>query len=284
MNITCTPGTYTRTRRYVTNPYPLSSYVHPSYGNRVYQTSVPGIGAVVWNAGTALPSVIGPYTYTVQTVFTAATAWDISLIKIGPVGAGTIRGTDLPTWEYTHLGDNTLRMLLGSFTGSINIVSRTCTTPDVPVDLGSHYMTELKGVGTTTNTWVNVPIALNNCPAFFGVFRRALTNDSGVTQSSTNNQISYRVDPVTSIVNPSQGVMALQPDGVNPTATGIGIQIANASSTPVSYGTVTNSGLALNQTNGSNYTIQLRARYYQTGATPTPGQANGAATITLIYN
>jgi type 1 fimbria pilin len=281
--ISCQPGTYTRTRRYLSNPWPLSSYVHPTYGNRVYQTSVPGIGAVIWVGGNALPTT-NTDIFAIVTNLTAATAFDVSLIKTGPVGAGTIRGSDLPTFEYAEIGNNTIRMLLGSFTGSINVVSRTCTTPDVPVALGTHYTSELKGVGTTTSAWVDVPVALNNCPAFFGVFRGALTNDSGVTQRSTANAISYRVDPVTSVVNAAQGVMALQPLAGTTTATGIGIQMANAANSPVSYGTTVNSGLALNQTNGSNYTIPLKARYYQTAATPTAGQANGAATITLIYN
>ncbi len=125
---------------------------------------------------------------------------------------------------------------------------------------------ELTGIGSTTANWVDVPIALNNCPAFFGAFRGATTNDSGVTQRSTANQIAYRVDPVTSVVNPAQGVMALQPDGMNPTAQGIGIQLADAGNNPVSYGTARASGLALNQVDGASYTIPLKARYYQTEA------------------
>jgi type 1 fimbria pilin len=143
---------------------------------------------------------------------------------------------------------------------------------------------ELTGISSTTSAWIDVPIALNNCPAFFGVFRSANTSDSGVAQTSRPNQISYRVDPVTSVVNPAQGVMALQPDGVNPTAQGIGIQLVDAGNNPVSYGTTRASGLALNQVNGSSYTIPLKARYYQTEATISAGQANGAATVTLIYN
>ncbi|WP_447897831.1 fimbrial protein [Stenotrophomonas sepilia] len=278
----CQPGTYTRTRRYVSNPYPLSGYAHPSYGNRVYRTSVPGIGAVVWWAGNALPTTATDI-FTIPTTFIAVTAFDVSLVKIGDVGAGTIRGTDLPTFEYVEVGDNTIRYLLGSFTGSLNIVSRTCSTPDVSVNLGTHQMSALSGIGTGTN-WVNVPVRLNNCPGFYDAFRNNLTNDDGVTAPRrTANQIRYRVDPITSIVVPTQGVMALQPDGVNQTATGIGIQIGDADSNPIIYGSTRASGLTLTQTENASYTFNLRARYYQTGATPTSGQANGAATVTLIY-
>lgn len=281
-NIHCQPGTYTRARRYTNNPYGLSDYVHPTYGRRVYLTSVPGIGAVVWWAGNALPTTATD-TFNIPTTLLAATAFDISLIKIGDVGAGTIRGSDLPTFEYVELGDNTIRMLLGSFTGSLNIVSRTCSTPDVTVDLGTHQMNVLSGVGSGTN-WVNVPIRLNSCPGFYDAHRRNLTNDDGVSMlNRTANQIRYRINPVTSIVNPTQGVMALQPDGVNQTATGIGIQMADGNSNPITYGSNRASGLALTATNNASYTLNLRARYYQTGTTPTSGQANGAATVTLIY-
>jgi type 1 fimbria pilin len=282
--VTCTAGTYTSTRRYVSLPHPLSSYVDPKYGNRVYETSVPGIGAVVWYSGNAFPYTFGPYTTTNTTNVGTAAAFDISLIKIGPVGAGTIRGSDLPTFEYVQFGDNTLRMELGSFSGAINIVSRTCTTPDVTVNMGTHYTKELTGIGSSTDKWIDVPISLNNCPAFFGAFRGAITDNNGVAERSTPNQISNRVDPVTSVVNPAQGVMALQPDGVNPTAQGIGIQLVDAGDNPVSYGNMRASGLALNQVDGSSYTISLKARYYQTEATTAAGQANGAATVTLIYN
>jgi len=278
----CQAGTYTRTRRYIDNPYPLSGYAHPSFGNRVYRTSVPGIGAVVWVAGNALPTTATDV-FPVRTFVSVATAFDISLIKIGNVGAGTVRGIDLPTFEYVEIGDNTVRYQLGSFTGSLNIVSRTCSTPDVTVNLGTHQMSSLGGVGTSTN-WGDVPIRLNNCPGFFDAFRRNLTNDDGVSAPSrTPNQIRFRVDPVTPIVIPSQGVMALQPDGVNQTATGIGIQMADASNNPLVFGTNRSSGLALTATDNASYTFNVRARYYQTGATPTSGQANGAATMTLIY-
>jgi autotransporter adhesin len=143
---------------------------------------------------------------------------------------------------------------------------------------------ELTGIGSSTDKWIDVPISLDNCPAFFGAFRGAITDNNGVAERSTPNQISYRVDPVTSVVNPAQGVMALQPDGVNPTAQGIGIQLVDAGDNPVSYGNMRASGLALNQVDGSSYTISLKARYYQTEATTAAGQANGAATVTLIYN
>lgn len=280
--VVCEPGTYTRTRRFLSTPYPLSGYVHPTWGNRVYRTPIPGIGAVIWTSGVPLPTSVTE-TATVTTILTVATGYDVSLIKIGDVGAGSIRGVDLPVFEYVQMGDNSIRMQYASFVGSLNIVSRTCVTPDVPVNLGTHQMSALAGTGTTT-TRVNVPIRLNSCPGFFDAFRNNLTNDDGLSvRSRTANQIRFRVNPVTSVVNAQQGVMALQPDGVNQTATGIGIQMLDTSGAPLVYGSNRPSGLALTTTDNGNYTINLGARYYQTTNTPTSGQANGAATVTLIY-
>jgi type 1 fimbria pilin len=140
-------------------------------------------------------------------------------------------------------------------------------------------------MGTTTGTWIDVPVALNNCPSFFG--SKLTANDgvgTGVTSPLQPNTISFNVVPVTSIVDATQSVMALQPDGVNPTASGIGIQLVKANNTSVFLSNRIPSDLILNETNGSNYTIPLKARYYQTAPTTSAGQANGAATITLIYN
>jgi type 1 fimbria pilin len=281
--VDCQPGNYQDSWRYATRPRPASGYVHPQWGV-VYQTSVPGIGAVMWNAGNGFPTS-RLVTYAVTTRFAPARAVDISLVKTGPVTGGIITAADLPTAEFVKIGDNTLRLLLTNNLGSLNVVARTCTTPDVSVDLGTHYTKELTGVGSTTAAWVDVPIRLNNCPAFFDAFRNDGIYSPGISPVTPRaSQLSYRVDPVTSVVNPAQGVMALQPDGVNPTAQGIGIQIADAGNNPVSYGTTRASGLALTEVDGQSYTIPLKARYYQTEATTVAGQANGAATVTLIYN
>lgn len=264
----------------------LSSYVHPIYGAKIYNTSVAGVGvAVLIGPGdSALPvnnPLSLPNNYTMWLY--QGQQYHLVFIKTASVvGSGAISGSALPKPRF-RAGDNNLDFLFGQFSGSVNIVSRTCTTPDVSVSLGNHVLNEISGVGGTTS-WVRVPISLNNCPAFFAKSLTGTYNDAGQSsQSSTPNTIQYRVDPVTSIVNPSQSVMALRPDGVNTTAGGIGIQVSDSGGNPVGFGANKNSGLALTQTDGASYTINLQARYYQTAANPTAGQANGAATVTLIY-
>lgn len=285
--VQCQGGDYIYYRIFSRTPYPLTSYVHPTYGARVYASPIAGVGVVLQAGGAgALPTQNNMHypagSGTVQLF--AGRQYALVLIKIADnVGTGTITAAQLPAIRFYHQGDNIVDMVLGSFSGQINIVSRTCTTPDFTVNLGTHQMTALSGIGTGT-PWVNVPIALNGCPPFYARSLSGSFNDRGqANQTAVANTIRYRVNPVTSVVNAAQGVMALQPDGVNQTATGIGIQIADAGNNPISYNNNRASGLTLTTTNNANYTIPLRARYYQTGATPTSGQANGAATVTLIY-
>lgn len=285
--IACSAGNYVYYRQFNgAPPYPLSSYVHPTYGARVYTTAVAGIGAAILTGGAAMPvsnNMALPSGQGTVDLY-AGSQYTLVLFKISDaVGSGTITGAQIPSIRYRMQGDNTLDLLLGSFTGQLNIVSRTCTTPDVAVNLGTHQMSALNGIGTGTG-WMNVPVRLTNCPAFYARSLTGSYNDRGqANQTATANAIRYRVNAVTSVINPTQGVMALQPDGTNQTATGIGIQMADAGGNPITYGSNRPSGLALTTTNNGNYTINLRARYYQTGATPTSGQANGAATVTLIY-
>ncbi|MNV38867.1 Fimbria adhesin protein precursor [compost metagenome] len=284
--IQCDPGDYVYHRNFSITPYPVSSYVHPTHGAKVYTTPIAGVGAVILAGGAgALPGVDNMrFTAPTNATLYAGRQYALLLIKIADnVGSGAITGAQFPSPRFRMQGDNTLDFLLGGFTGQVNIVSRTCTTPDVSVNLGTHQMSALSGVGTGTS-WVNVPIRLTNCPAFHARSLTGSYNDRGqANQTATANTIGYRVNPVTSVVNPAQGVMALQPDGVNQTATGIGIQMVDASNNPLTYGVRRASGLALTATNNASYTINLRARYYQTATTPTSGQANGAATVTLIY-
>ncbi|CDF92583.1 Fimbrial adhesin [Pseudomonas sp. SHC52] len=75
------------------------------------------------------------------------------------------------------------------------------------------------------------------------------------------------------------GVLALNSASTT-VATGLGLQLlykntAVALGTPIAVGTTTSSGA---------YNIDLTARYYQTGAKVTAGQANSTATFTMTYN
>jgi type 1 fimbria pilin len=180
-------------------------------------------------------------------------------------------------------GDAITRVYTGRFVGTLNIVAKTCTTPDVDVDLGEHLVSELSGVGTATK-WVDVPVRLQNCPAFHGAYRLDLTEDSGfTTRATTANEIQYRVDATTTVIDASRSIMALKDADAATSAKGMGIQVAQAANESIGFGTTRASGLTLTATDGRNYTIPLRARYVQTGPAVSGGQADGQATVTFVY-
>lgn len=296
MEVVCTnpSGITTLTRRmWLTNmPLPLSSWNGNPYGGHVYQTGVPGIGIAFWRAGNPFPysydltncgGIDGNCTWSVITM-----PFDISLIKIGPVSPGTIDGANLPSMEHDVVTDNVLPLMRVSFSGSIRIVAQTCTTPDVNVDMGQHQTKVFSGAGSAT-PWKDFSILLQNCPAFTGSSSYVQNNDSATGWNSsvaTNpNTIGFSLAPTTPIVDPAQGIVALAPTSSGPAAaTGVGLQVANASNAPVAYNTVMPSGIVPSATSGASYSIPLRARYVQTGsAAPTPGPANTSMMFTINY-
>ncbi|MBP0591325.1 type 1 fimbrial protein [Paraburkholderia sp. LEh10] len=141
---------------------------------------------------------------------------------------------------------------------AVQIIPLTCTTPDIPVQLGTHYPSELPSVGSTT-TAVPFNIGLNDCPAGM-------------------NGILYEIDPVTSVVDSAQSVVALDSSS---TATGVGVQLLDGTGTVFPLGTAKPFS-AYNPGTGGSYTIPLQARYYRTG-TLTPGPANSSMTVTMTY-
>ena len=281
VQVTCPAGSYREVRRYVTSPGTPSGYVHPTRGP-VYNTSVPGIGYAARFTERGLP-VEFVHTFGITTNFSMPTAIDITFYKVGDVAPGRIRASDLPELEHLMVGDSAILLNTWRFVGSLDIVGRTCTTPDVSVDLGDHLTTELGAVGAATK-WVDVPLRLQNCPAYFGASRRDLTDDSGFRTTQLNpNQLRYRVDATTTIVDAARSVMTLSNAAAPGTATGVGIQVADTNESPVGFGTTRASGLTLTDVDGGSYTIPLKARYMQTAANVTGGVANGQATVTFVY-
>ncbi|MFZ1871224.1 MAG: hypothetical protein WAU54_00245 [Chania sp.] len=87
-----------------------------------------------------------------------------------------------------------LTMATITFSGTVNVVSKTCTTPDVNVSLGTyethHYFRQ---IGSTT-LWVDASITLTDCPRFYGYYGTSneitITNAGGQTvQAPTANTL-----------------------------------------------------------------------------------------------
>lgn len=266
---------------YALTPFPASGYVSSTFGNQpIYQTNIPGIGVVAWagSQSQAFPAnfnSIGAglnYSWGTHRFY-------FSLVKTASVvGSGAVTASSLPTVQY-RIGSNNLLVEQGGASGSVNVIAGTCTTPDINVSMGTHFTSELTGVGTTTAQWVPVNIQLNNCPAFFGYWSSTNTDGLILSTSMGTNSIQYSISPSNGVANATNGVMNLSSGG----ATGMGIQLTNTSNAPVQFNKAAPSGLTLNQTSSANYTINLQARYYQTGTSITAGAANATATVTLTY-
>ncbi|KHA75640.1 fimbrial protein [Janthinobacterium lividum] len=284
----------------VDSSYGLASWTSGTYANKVYGTSIAGLGVTFNSVGGPLPKQSATEWTTCTSggrclvPFDAPSNFELILIKVGDVAPGVLRGDSLPTVSlFGNFGDARMLGFKMGISGTIQIVSRTCSTPDVAVPMGTHLPTKFAGPNTAT-AWTDFSIRLNNCPAFHGTISKSPAswvsqggNSSGGTGRSgsrDNNSLQYRIDPVRAAIAPGNGVLSLDPSAAGRplAASGIGVQVATKVGTSVPLASMQNSGLILSAEE-SSYIIPLRARYLQTGSKVTPGPANASATFTISY-
>lgn len=293
----CTGGTHIQEERALTaTPRPLTPWNTGKFAGKVYESGVPGIGVVLWRDNDVLPMTwdrgscaegmicVG----TLPSVFMGVT---ISLIKIGPVSPGIIFGVTMPTaqWRWISAG-NTSPLIWSTinFSGSIRIVSQTCMTPDLAVPLGGYRVSTFTGAGSHTE-WKDFNIQLRNCPAFYGASASLINTDSGTGWVESNrliepNILRFSLTPTTTVVPIYAGTVQVSPTTSGPAAaTGVGVQMANASNTPVQFNTLMSSGVTPTDVANANYNIPLRARYIQILPAVTPGPANTSVMFTINY-
>lgn len=266
-------------------PHPLSEW-NGGMG-RIYQTGVPGIGVFIDNH--TLPFTL-PYASQVPDISTEY-GWSsnifnyrIKLIKTGDVQPGTITGADLPCLV-TRVGPVAapLTAMRLCFTGAINIVAQTCTTPDVFVAMGTYEANaSFKGKGSVTE-WKDASIRLLNCPRFFGTGSTHYS-DSGASGviSHKPNKIEISLTPNTDILDSDQGILALKKGAGS--AAGLGIQLAynvGGARQWVNFARIITREMP--NSDVTSYTIPLQARYIQTEPTVTPGAADATVTFNINY-
>ena len=186
-----------------------------------------------------------------------------ALVTSGPVVAGLVQGALVDQEEVfykTGSVNNQVGTPVNINTTPTSIVVLSCTTPDVPVPMGTHQVNEFSGIGSTTSPVKSFNISLNNCPAGM-------------------NSIQYRIDALTSILNAANSVVALD---ASSKATGIGVQLLDNTGKAFPLGTMTTFS-GYNGGTGGSYTIPFQARYYQTGSKVTAGMANTEMTFTMTY-
>ncbi|MBM1020178.1 hypothetical protein DA103_11625 [Enterobacter cloacae] len=285
----CTDRIYDTQFLYTSTPKPLSSWNGSPYGGKVYETGVPGIGVAFWRSGDAFPKVFGGGCSGSSNCIIAngLLTWDISLIKIGNITPGTILGSNLPCMNESLGNVNSpVSLLKACFSGTINVVSRTCTTPDVTVNMSKHDISVFRATGSTTE-WVDASIKLTDCPVFYGTADDGDKNswsENGTISigAVTANKLGVTLTPNTSVLQSSNGVFALSESADS--ASGIGIQLAygtSASQTPVTFLQEKRYTMTLGSSGSVN--IPLVARYIQTESRAQPGKANSAVTFLISY-
>ena len=225
------------------------------YGNGVYNTNLPGVGLRLSAAstGTTLP-------YETSYAYNAGGTWVSSpgdgikgdLIKTGDITSGTL--TDGVLARASVVNQFYFANVTLNGTNTVKSEACTVTTPSVDVPMGDHDKSEFSGAGSSTD-WVSFDIGLS-C-------------DVGA-------RINVRIDATADASAGSQGVMLIDSGG----ASGVGIQLHyRPDDTAVQYG----QERFYWQSVYGDEIVQLKARYYQTAGSITPGAANGTATFTLSY-
>jgi type 1 fimbria pilin len=284
---------------------PLSSYKGTGRLEHVYETGVPGVGVAVWKGAAGVvanaQTLVSPYTINVKYASGTSTTLDSSfsfgLVKTGTISPGVINGANFPVIISALSNGDNMNMpadaILATvgFSGTINVISQTCTTPDVNVNLGVYEKSKyFKGKGSTT-PWQDTSINLTNCPRFYGYYafggKEIEITETGEQSipTATANVLDFSIQPTTEIVDSANGVMAISAAESNVAATGVGIQIGK--------GTISGSPTPFNfagpnrytpPTDGTpTFTIPLVARYIQTATDVTPGRADGKAVFTINY-
>jgi len=250
--------------------YPTSTgmlYVSDGGNWTVYKTNVDGVGIAV-NARAYLGPCGGWFSWRNLTSLGPQARCNkvglsqfggqvrVILVKTGPVSGGTVNGGLLA--QIGAYPDAAGVMM--SFQASSTVVDvAACTTPNVIVDLGSHRTNEFGGVGSALAP-VNFNINVNGCPAGMA-------------------KIQYRIDPVTTVVDAGNAVVAL---GSGSTARGVGIQLLDGNGNPFPF-SASLSLTGYDPANGGDYAIGLQARFYQTSAPVFAGTVKAGMTFTMSY-
>lgn len=177
----------------------------------------------------------------------------LDLVKTGPIAPGTV----LPAGELGGYYFGLVNAKSLHLANAITVVTPSCSTSDVQVSLGSRRAADFSGIGSFSSQ-VAFSIGLE-CPGGL-------------------NNIRYRVDATTPVVDSAQSVVSLDSGS---SATGIGIQLLNGTgSAPFPLAVLQSFN---GYTGGGSYSIPLRARYYQTGGAVTGGSAKSSMTFTISY-
>lgn len=276
LNLTANMGT----------PLPVAPGTFPPVDGRdvtgkVLQTSIPGVGlylelggslnAGASNAFLANDGGIGAVPYVgenqmnMRPTFMEMTNLIIkymALIKTGPIPPGVSSfNQEVVRGVVSDVGD-AVRLNLGGQVQQAQCTLRADAVSANPVQLGTHDIADFTGPGSHSDP-VDFYITLNDCeddPA--GSVARAFMRLDGVDGSVP--------------VDRDLGLFTLTSDS---SASGIGIQVMRSDNTPLKL----EEFMDIVPLTPGITRLDLRARYYQTEARVTPGEAKGALNFTIEY-
>ncbi|MFY0480738.1 fimbrial protein [Achromobacter marplatensis] len=261
-----------------------SGYVYAETDNTypIYKTSVPGIGFVarvdvqsgqcplssypVRGPQSLAGALCNPGTLPLPTPFYVRATAAIRFVKYlntAPAG-GVISAQALMKGRIaTRSGPMGTHIEYGNFDNyisipNIEITVGTCSTSDQDIALGDHTQSSFVRAGYTTKP-TYFSLKLDNC-------------------SAGMSRIRYRLDATTTIINPAQGVVALDATSA---AKGLGVQLLDGKGDPYKFGQWTTVGEYTGQ--AGSFSIPFRARYYQTASTVSPGPAGVSMILMMSY-
>ncbi|UAN50819.1 type 1 fimbrial protein [Serratia sp. JSRIV002] len=285
--------------QYSTTPLPIVPVAIGGFSGTVYESGLPGIGVFITGTNgfnEKLPRIERTDFFESGKPIVNSGAYRVWLVKTGPVTPGVINAANFPTVVTTKVAAGVAGLPLPlqylQFSGSLNVVSTTCVTPDVNVDLGRFSAIDFTGANSAT-PWVDASVTLNSCPIFYGTYNMSNTSlrrsGNGVVTTSTStsdpNALTIGLTPMNPVIDPLQGIMAVNSLTADPAAQGIGIQIGygNSSGTPTPFNFSQVQTVIAPKDGTTTLRIPLAARYIKTNTQMVGGRADGKMTFTINY-
>lgn len=232
----------------------------------VYKTDVDGVGMIarVYRSGGSLR--LSPQMMQFKSMNSSSnSSWSsgpldvflsVALVKIGYISGGLINAGRFGTAGSGQ--DDLSQAQVPINYSSVRVIMGTCTTPDVTVRLDGKVR-DFTGINTGPGA-KDFQLGLSNC-------------------STAIKTISVRLDPTTTVIDASRGIVALDRRSQ---ASGVGIQIQNNDGTPVKFGeSVKMQRYVANS--GGNQAYPLKAGLVQTGNKVTAGPLSSSVVVTMTY-
>jgi len=294
--------------RFTSLPKPLTGWSGGNYYNFVYESGLPGIGIAIKFDGGDYPNfnyMTMDIPYATELHLQMDNNVMIDFIKIGQIFPGVIRSSDLPSTTF-EIEDDKKLLEIGqlNFSGSINIVSQTCKTPDLTVSLGSQSIEPLVSGERSETERKDFSIVMRDCPYFYGSvalnpYRGDFNNTTDPIWDPVNglrqfnevpNDIKISFTPKNGVLDSNAMIAKLDPiqPGNAPVAQGIGIALYDSSGTRYKFDNHFVNAATPAIGSSSDIHIPLRAAYTYDVSKPRTeikaGYGYAAIEFTIQYN